>query len=273
MTRRRRRRADPPEAEVSLDPLIARREEVIDRAAEELGVLPRARNGDGRVPSPSNVADVGLRQADRFGDGHLGDTREGDRGGYTIGWRRGTKNGQLLLGSIQDTTIREERRRSARTHGCAHIRNTRRSGGFSPRCRRRVSRMWAIEPAPGHPVRGQGRRQWPTPGLRTRRRLLGRRLADASRRERRRVRDPLLMNTRNDDVDPDTRASTGTTSKLLVDRRVPLPSSVSYRSATRRRRGSRGRMPPPRSARRTATPSTTAAPALRNTMSTGTAKG
>ena len=31
-----------------------------------------------------------------FSDGHLGDTREGDRGGYTTGWRRGTKNGQSV---------------------------------------------------------------------------------------------------------------------------------------------------------------------------------
>ena len=53
---------------------------------------------DRRVPSPCNVADVRLRHADRFSDGHLGDTREGDRGGYTFGWRRRAKNGQLSLG-------------------------------------------------------------------------------------------------------------------------------------------------------------------------------
>ena len=84
-----------------------RREEVVDRATEEPGELPRARNGDRRVPLRGDVADIGLRHADRFSDGHLGDTREGDRGGDKAGWRRGTKNGELCLGE-HPGTIRDE---------------------------------------------------------------------------------------------------------------------------------------------------------------------
>ena len=88
-------RADPPEAKISVDPLITRWKEVVDGAAEEPGELPRACNGDRRVPVAGDIADVRLRHTDLFSNGHLGDTREGDRGGYTPGWRRGTKNGQL----------------------------------------------------------------------------------------------------------------------------------------------------------------------------------
>ena len=53
-------------------------------------VIVEYRSGD--------IADVRLRHTDLFSNGHLGDTREGDRSGYTSGWRRGTKNGQLSLG-------------------------------------------------------------------------------------------------------------------------------------------------------------------------------
>ena len=66
------------ELERSLIPLITTRKEIVDRAAEEPGELPSARNGDRRVPLTGNVTDVGLRDADRFSDSHLGDTRDGN---------------------------------------------------------------------------------------------------------------------------------------------------------------------------------------------------
>ena len=75
----------PPLPAASRFALIARRKHVLDGATEKNRELSRVFDSNGLVPLSRHVTDVGLRQAQRFGDGHLRHPRQGDGFGHTVG--------------------------------------------------------------------------------------------------------------------------------------------------------------------------------------------
>ena len=71
---------------------------ILDTATEVGGELPGVLDGNGAIPPAGDIADVGLRQAERLREGHLRHFRQRHGLRHAVGTRFRAKDRELLLG-------------------------------------------------------------------------------------------------------------------------------------------------------------------------------